>query len=55
MSKKKVFDTILLSLTIAYVITKAILSFQYNENFEPIEDSCYHLMTPRKMLIKAFQ
>lgn len=39
MSKKKVFDAILLSLTIAYVITKAISGFQNNESFEPIEDS----------------
>ena len=39
MSKKKVFDTILLSLTIAYVITKAISSFQCSGNFEPIEEN----------------
>lgn len=39
MSKKKVFDAILLSLTIAYVITKAISSFQCSGDFEPIEDN----------------
>lgn len=39
MSKKKVFDTILLSLTIAYVITKAISSFQCSGTIEPIEDN----------------
>lgn len=39
MPKKKVFDAILLSLTIAYVITKAISSFQFSGDLEPIEDT----------------
>lgn len=39
MPKKKVFDTILLSLTIAYVITKAISRFQFSGDFEPIEET----------------
>lgn len=39
MTQKRIFDAILLSLTIAYAITKAISGFQCSGSIEPIEDS----------------
>lgn len=38
MSKKRIFDAVLLSLTIAYVITKAIASFECDTELSFIED-----------------
>lgn len=38
MSKKKIFDAVLLSLTIAYAITKAIASFECGTEMTFIED-----------------
>ena len=39
MPKKRVFDVVLLSLTVAFAITKAISRFQCRDCFEPIEDN----------------
>lgn len=38
MSKKRIFDAVLLSLTIAYVITKAIANFECDTELSFIED-----------------
>ena len=38
MSKKRIFDAVLLSLTIAYVITKAIAGFECDTELSFIED-----------------
>ena len=38
MPKKRVFDAILLSLSIAYTIAKAISSFQFDGSLDSIEE-----------------
>lgn len=38
MPEKKIFDIILMALTVAYIITKAILNYKFNDNFGSIED-----------------
>lgn len=39
MTEKKIFDIILMSLTVAYIIAKAISGYKFNDNFGSIEDS----------------
>lgn len=48
MSKERVFDAILLSLTIAYAVTKAVATYQHSidsserlESIEDIWDDCF--------------
>ena len=38
MSKKKIIEAVLLSLTIAYAVTKAIANFQCNDELESSDE-----------------
>lgn len=39
MSRKRFFEAVLLSLTIAYAVTKAIANFQCSDEVEALEDN----------------